>query len=891
MKKTIIRNFVLVLILISTLLLICTFSYSYISNQIINDNINNNLKKIVGTTTTSIEQQFQIDHNRLKTKIDTYTKDENTSDNLTRVKNKIAIVESHKDELLYGSSSGIGGYVEDSVKGDYFLINGKKYQDQNSADHNQEKEYDVIIADLGKDFKVETGQTNDFTGADSIYIVYQLGDIIVYFKASDTFNAIFVDEKIIDDYYLINLDGGIRYTTSKKGKLLFYDLLIDEGNSKETKDILIYEPIENISKDNPYAIVNNIKYNNKTSWMLASSLTTDEISNNLYLVLIIDNESAVSSLRTVFAPLLATFFLVLIIVAIALVISYYIIGKKHNDLTNITNRKYGKPVYEIKLRTDGTIINFDANFKELLKDIKEYQKFSDFEFVEDYDDISSALFKQLPFTIKLAKEKNNKDKDLIFRCSILKEFNHYIAICLDSTSIEEKNDKYRTIATINPTTGDPNMEVFKEDIVKSIYNIKTEKTIFKTSLLYVHLINYQNLGLFYGKKIGEQIQRLINQRLKEICEGLETKLYTLAPDSTGIILSNLDTYEEANDLAKKIEKDIKKPIEFGENRIILEASIAIYNLDPDVYTLNDAGVIVDGLERLSGRMNQNATKKIDIFTPSVEKYISNEEAFEEDLKTAVLNNEFVMYLQPQYNIFEHRIQSFELLIRWNNPKYIRESPQHFIEVAEKNGLIIQIGRFVNEESLRIAKELEKYDLEFSLNVSPAQFIQTGFVSELIDLVNKYEVDPNKISLEVTETFLMENLTVMSEKLKELKRYGFKIHLDDFGVGHSSLLYLKELPVDALKIDKEFTRFISSDKFSRNTIRFITNLARNLELGIICEGVEDEKQLNFLARNECSLIQGYILSPPVPIDEAIELIDEYNIKKTKIINDDKKEKRR
>ena len=138
---------------------------------------------------------------------------------------------------------------------------------------------------------------------------------------------------------------------------------------------------------------------------------------------------------------------------------------------------------------------------------------------------------------------------------------------------------------------------------------------------------------------------------------------------------------------------------------------------------------------------------------------------------------------------------------------------------------------------------------------------------------------------------MENFDLMVEKLKELKRNGFKVHLDDFGTGYSSMLYLKELPIDAIKIDKEFTRYINIDKFSRTIVQKVTSLARSLDLGIICEGVEDEKQVQFLGRNECTLIQGYLVSPAVPEDEAIKLIEDFNINKTRIINEEKEKKRR
>ena len=195
------------------------------------------------------------------------------------------------------------------------------------------------------------------------------------------------------------------------------------------------------------------------------------------------------------------------------------------------------------------------------------------------------------------------------------------------------------------------------------------------------------------------------------------------------------------------------------------------------------------------------------------------------------NNEFEMYLQPQYDTEINKICGCEMLIRWNNPKYYHQSPAYFIQMAEQNGLIIQLGRFINETAMKIAKQLEPYGIDLSVNVSPVQILQAGFVQEFIDIAEKYEVNKERISLEITESFLMENFDIVNEKLKILKRYGFHIHLDDFCTGYSSMLYLKELPINAIKIDKEFTKFLNIDTYSRAIVNKIASLAKNLELDI------------------------------------------------------------
>ena len=251
---------------------------------------------------------------------------------------------------------------------------------------------------------------------------------------------------------------------------------------------------------------------------------------------------------------------------------------------------------------------------------------------------------------------------------------------------------------------------------------------------------------------------------------------------------------------------------------------------------------------------------------------------EEDLRKAIKKDELTVYIQPQCDASNRRIIGFEALVRWNNPKYINDSPQHFIELAEKNNMIIPIGKIITRQALQIAKKLEGQGITISINVSPAQLIQDGFVTQMIEMTEEEKVNPNMIALEITETFLVQNIKLMAEKLKVLKKHGFIIHLDDFGTGYSSMLYLKDLPIDAIKIDKEFIKYINTDKSSRIIVSKIISLATSLDMKIIAEGVEDEKQYQFLKKNGCEVIQGFLISKAVPYEEALELIEKYNYKK-------------
>ena len=248
---------------------------------------------------------------------------------------------------------------------------------------------------------------------------------------------------------------------------------------------------------------------------------------------------------------------------------------------------------------------------------------------------------------------------------------------------------------------------------------------------------------------------------------------------------------------------------------------------------------------------------------------------EEDLQEAIKNDEFEMFYQPQFNVKTGKIVGVESLIRWDNPKYKNESPEKFITLAEKNGMIIELGTLIINKVFKYAKTIEDSGISVSLNVSPVQLLQSGFVYELLKSYEDYELKPGLIAIEITETFLMENKDIMISKMRLLKDKGFKIHLDDFGIGYSSMFYLKDLPVDAIKIDKEFLKYMVSDKATKAIVSKIVQLGLSLNLELIAEGVETDKQKDMLLKMGCEIIQGYLISKPINTKESYKIIKKIN----------------
>lgn len=247
---------------------------------------------------------------------------------------------------------------------------------------------------------------------------------------------------------------------------------------------------------------------------------------------------------------------------------------------------------------------------------------------------------------------------------------------------------------------------------------------------------------------------------------------------------------------------------------------------------------------------------------------------ENKLENALNDNEFELFYQPQYDSKTKKLRGVEALIRWRDDLGKMISPGVFIPIAEQSGMIVPIGAWVLEEGIsRFAKWKEKYDmpLVISLNISAIQYKRPDFVYNLLSILNKYQVNPEEIELEITESVLIDDFESVLEKLHVLKEYGIKISLDDFGTGFSSLSYLKGLPIDTLKIDKSFIDTVICDDSTRVITESIVSMVKKLGCETVAEGVETEEQYEYLKDIDCDNIQGYLLGRPMPAAEIEKII--------------------
>jgi EAL domain-containing protein (putative c-di-GMP-specific phosphodiesterase class I) len=245
---------------------------------------------------------------------------------------------------------------------------------------------------------------------------------------------------------------------------------------------------------------------------------------------------------------------------------------------------------------------------------------------------------------------------------------------------------------------------------------------------------------------------------------------------------------------------------------------------------------------------------------------------EEGIHTALEKNQFEIWVQPQVGIGKDLLRG-EVLVRWNSPKHGLVMPGFFIPHAEESGLIIDIDKWVLEESMaHLAgwREIGKLDQIDSLavNVSPSFFLQVDFVTNITSLLNKYEIPGHLIVLEITENLLLNNFEVAKNKMLQLKARGIAFSIDDFGTGYSSLRYLKELPLDELKIDRSFVNGLTDGADTSPLVDVILTMAKRLNLEVIAEGVETQAQMDLLVDLGCVNFQGYYFGYPVASDKFV-----------------------
>jgi EAL domain-containing protein (putative c-di-GMP-specific phosphodiesterase class I) len=274
------------------------------------------------------------------------------------------------------------------------------------------------------------------------------------------------------------------------------------------------------------------------------------------------------------------------------------------------------------------------------------------------------------------------------------------------------------------------------------------------------------------------------------------------------------------------------------------------------------------------RVKEQGKNNFQFYTPEMNEFVSKRMRLEIGLRKALEQNEFKIVYQPQVDVITGELVGVEALIRWHHPEWGVISPVEFIPIAEETGLILQIGEWVLHGACLQNKMWQKAgypSIRMSVNISSRQFQQSDLVQMVSGILEKTKLHPNDLELELTESIIQDSKYAVS-KMEQLKSMGIHLSIDDFGTGYSSLSYLKTFPINTLKIDRSFTKNIYSDPKDASLVETIINMAHNLDLKVIAEGVETKEQLQFLKQRQCNEAQGYFFSRPISAQEVSSIFE-------------------
>lgn len=443
-------------------------------------------------------------------------------------------------------------------------------------------------------------------------------------------------------------------------------------------------------------------------------------------------------------------------------------------------------------------------------------------------------------------------------------------ICFnDVTKLNLQNDELTYLAYYDVLTGLYNRNYFVRLVSEFIRKAEEENTT--VAVMFMDFDDFRRINDGMGIIVGDELVQMFGQFLSE-----------LMGDHIVVSHFNSDVYcigiydpcgaRSADTVYKTIRERLKHPFKLsGGQEVFITVSVGVAE-----YPEAASGTLelINCAEIVMFKAKSMGKDKVQYYDGTIlDEFIKNV-TIENELKTAVFQQNFMMYYQPQFRTTDKKLRGVEALIRWKDDTGKMISPAVFIPIAEKNGAIVPIGTWVIEESLQAYAEWKRkyhYPMVMSLNISAIQYRQPDFIDQVLHLLEKYDISPSEIELEITESILIDDFTEITEKLAVLRDIGIKISLDDFGTGYSSLSYLKGLPIDTLKIDKSFIDTVVTDENTRIITESIIYMVKKLGYETIAEGVETEEQYRYLNEIECDNIQGYLLGKPMPSDKIESLL--------------------
>jgi PAS domain S-box-containing protein len=450
----------------------------------------------------------------------------------------------------------------------------------------------------------------------------------------------------------------------------------------------------------------------------------------------------------------------------------------------------------------------------------------------------------------------------------------------DITKRKQAEEKIRYLAYHDSLTGLPNRAAFNDNLELAILKAKHNNE--NIAIAFLDLDNFKYVNDSLGHNVGDKLLRTISDRIVNCIRYTDTLSHNTQNNDPGatseppvcrvggdefiVILQGRIQQPDLARMAQRIIDAVKQPIVLDNNEFFtigISIGIALYPVDGE-----DVNALLKHADTAMYQAKNTGKSNFCFYNKKINQITQQRFFLESAISSAISNQEFYLVYQPKLSLTDMRVMGLEALIRWHHPRKGLILPNEFIPIAEDSGDIYRIGEWVLLEACEQAQHWHEqgYDFTIAVNISPRQFMDKNLVSTVRNVLRKTKLDPQYLSLELTETTVMENTQHTLNALVELKALGIKIHLDDFGTGHSSLRYLSQFPVDCVKIDRSFIENIPKKCEDTTIVRAIISLAHSLDFSVVAEGVENQQQLDFLREYYCDQIQGFYFSKPLNTED-------------------------
>ncbi len=430
--------------------------------------------------------------------------------------------------------------------------------------------------------------------------------------------------------------------------------------------------------------------------------------------------------------------------------------------------------------------------------------------------------------------------------------------------------KMHYMAYYDQLTGIPNRMKFQNTLQGAI--MRNEKKNQQLAVMFLDLDRFKVINDVLGHQLGDQLLIKVSERLIEKAP-LNALLARYGGDEFILFIENTDE-SKVKKAAEQLLGLFVEPFIMNEKEFFTTVSIGI-SIYPD--DGKDVGTLMKNAYKAMHLAQKSGYNNFQFFVREVDEFHDRKIKIEHGLKKALRNNEFELYYQPQVQLKSKRIIGVEALLRWKHPELGIISPYEFIPVAETNGMIIPIGKWVIREACKQIKLWQSTGIriKIAVNVSALQFEDQQFIELINETLSQNLLPPKYLELEITES-VMQKINQSFAIISKLKNIGIKVSIDDFGTGYSSLSVLSSLPIDVIKIDKSFIQKMMTNANTASLVKTIIEMGSNLNFGLIAEGIETEEQANFLILNGCQIGQGYLYSPPVTKEEIEKLLHKENV---------------